>query len=329
VFDRLAPRLLNDPRDAPMLGLLARASILPLGALALFLRFSWLLALLYLGAYLAWLLAPFVTMYHDTSHHRLFKRKYELLNRYLDWVLAPLFGFTPETYYVHHIGMHHPEENLASDVSSTLGYRRDSFSDFARYWWRFFFCYREMADYFRHTKRPRLLKRFVIGESLYALVLVCALVLRPEAALVVLVVPLFVGRSVLIIGNWAEHAFVDPSAPENPFRASLNLIGQRINDRCFNVGYHIGHHRKVRMHFSDMAREFEEHLTEYGREDAIVLRDMHYPDVWFHLMTGNYTRLARSFVQLPGAPERTPQQVEALLRSRVVPIVPDLTVARA
>jgi fatty acid desaturase len=216
--------------------------------------------------------------------------------------------------------MHHPEENLSSDVSSTLAYRRDSFLDFARYWLRFFFSYGEMAEYFRRTKRTRLLKRFVIGESLYALVLLCALVLRFEAALVVFVVPLLVGRSVLIIGNWAEHAFVDPAAPENPFRASLNLIGKRINERCFNVGYHIGHHRKVRMHFSDMAREFEEHLEDYGREDAIVLRDMHYPDVWFHLMIGNYARLARSFVQLPGAPERTPEQVISLMRSRVVPI---------
>jgi hypothetical protein len=321
VFDRIALRLINDPRDLPMVRLIACASLLPLGAIALFVRFSWLFAAVYLAAYLVWLLAPFVTMYHDTSHHRLFRRDHEWLNHYLDWIMAPLFGFTPETYYVHHIGMHHPEENLAADVSTTLPYRRDSLRDFGRYWWRFFFCYAEMVDYFRCTKRPRLARRFITGEILYALVLVVALALEPRAALVVLVIPLLVGRSVLIIGNWGEHAFVDPSAPENPYRASLNLVGQRVNERCFNVGYHIGHHRKVRMHFSEMAREFEQHLADYGREDAIVMRDMHYPDVWFHLMTGNYDRLARAFVQLPGAPLRSHEDIVALLRARVAPVL--------
>jgi hypothetical protein len=316
VLERLARRLLNDPRDAPMLELLLCASLLPVGAIALFARFSWTLALVYLGVYAGWLLAPFVTMYHDTSHHRLFKRQYEWLNRYLDWLLAPLFGFTPETYYVHHIGMHHPEENLLADVSSTLAYRRDSLTDFGRYWLRFFFCYAEMAAYFRRTRRPRLARRFVVGESLYAAVLVLALVLHPQAALVVFVLPLLLGRSVLIIGNWAEHAFVDPAAPDNPYRASLNLLGARVNARCFNVGYHIGHHIKPRMHFTEMPVEFEHHLARYGAEDAIVLRDMHYPTVWLHLMTGNYARLARAFVQLPGAPLRTEEQVMALLRVR-------------
>jgi hypothetical protein len=326
VLERLAHRLLNDPRDRPMLELLACASLLPLGAIALFVRFSWTLALLYLAVYVGWLLAPFVTMYHDTSHHRLFKRQYEWLNHYLDWVLAPLFGFTPETYYVHHIGMHHPEENLAADVSSTLGYQRDSLADFGRYWLRFFFCYAEMADYFRRTRRPRLLRRFVTGESLYAVLLLLALVLHPQAALVVLVVPLLIGRSVLIIGNWAEHAFVDTSAPDNAYRASLNLLGARVNRRCFNVGYHIGHHVKPRMHFTEMPVEFEENLETYGRADAIVLRDMHYPTVWLHLMTGNYASLARAFVQLPGAPLRSHEQVMALLRVRTR-AMPDMSAA--
>jgi fatty acid desaturase len=109
---------------------------------------------------------------------------------------------------------------------------------------------------------------------------------------------------------------VDVASPDNPYRASLNLLGSRVNGRCFNVGYHIGHHARPRMHFTDMPREFETNLEVYGREDAIVLRDMHYPTVWLHLMTGNYERLARAFVQLPGAPRRSHEQVVALLRVR-------------
>ena len=31
------------------------------------------------------------------------------------------FGQSPGTYYAHHIGMHHPEENLEADASTTIG----------------------------------------------------------------------------------------------------------------------------------------------------------------------------------------------------------------
>src|SRR5688572_4616637 len=106
-FENWCGKLLNNPKDAPMFALLLRTSLLPFAAVALFWRFSWTFALVYLSVYVVVLLPPFVTMYHDTCHQRLFRRRYDILNKYLDWVLAPLLGFTPETYYVHHIGMHH------------------------------------------------------------------------------------------------------------------------------------------------------------------------------------------------------------------------------
>ena len=81
----------------------------------------------------------FILMLHCTSHRSLFKREYRRLNAYIPWVLGPFFGETPETYYAHHIGMHHPENNLEEDLSSTMRFQRDSFFDFLRYHLRFFF----------------------------------------------------------------------------------------------------------------------------------------------------------------------------------------------
>ena len=46
------------------------------------------------------------------------------LNLYIPWLLGPFFGETPETYFVHHVGMHHVEENLEDDLSSTMPYKR-------------------------------------------------------------------------------------------------------------------------------------------------------------------------------------------------------------
>ena len=88
-------------------------------------------------------------------------------------------------------------------------------------------------------------------------------------------------RSALIIGNWGEHAFVDPQAPENPYRASTNLIGDRINSRCFNVGYHIGHHLRPMMHFTDMPSDFEREQATYAARTRWCFADLHYPTLGF------------------------------------------------
>jgi fatty acid desaturase len=319
-FDALAERLINDPRDLPFFWMTVKASaLLPLAA-ALLVRFSWALAAIYIVLYVAVLLPPFVTMYHDTTHNRLFRRRYEGLNLYLDWVVAPLFGFTPETYFAHHIGMHHPEENLAADVSTTLPYRRDSVRDFARYYVRFFFCIGDLVRYFRAKRRTRLLRRLVIGEIVYFAAFAAAVAWSPRAAIFVFALPLFIGRSVLILGNWGEHVFVDPAQPENLYRASTNLLGDSVNRRCFNVGYHLGHHLRPRMHFTEMPAEFESRKEVYGREDALAFRDMHYPTLTFLVLAKRYRTLARAYVALPGAPERTEDELIALFRSRVAPV---------
>jgi hypothetical protein len=78
-------------------------------------------------------------MLHNTSHRVLFKREYNLLNKYIPWVLGIFVGQSPETYFVHHIGMHHAEGNLPNDLSSTMKYQRDSFVDFLKYVSRFLF----------------------------------------------------------------------------------------------------------------------------------------------------------------------------------------------
>jgi len=49
-------------------------------------------------------------------------------------VIGPFFGETPESYFAHHLGMHHAEDNMPSDLSSTMKYQRDSFGDFMKYY---------------------------------------------------------------------------------------------------------------------------------------------------------------------------------------------------
>ena len=48
-----------------------------------------------------------MSMTHSTSHRKFFKQKYRYLNYYLTWIIGPFYGLSPNTFFAHHIGMHH------------------------------------------------------------------------------------------------------------------------------------------------------------------------------------------------------------------------------
>jgi fatty acid desaturase len=279
-------------------------------------RFNWWLALLYMFVSLRLFLDRFILMLHNTSHRKLYKRKYKFLNHYIPWVLGPLCGETPDTYYAHHVGMHHPENNLEDDLSSTLRYQRDSFLDFMTYFLRFFFgIIFELTGYFVKRNRFKLIRSMLVGEFTYYIVVGALLWFNWRAALVVFVIPFCFTRFMMMAGNWGQHAFVDASDPGNCYRNSITTINCLYNRRCFNDGYHISHHLKPNRHWTDHPIEYEENLQKYAEEDAIVFEGIDFFIVWLFLMLKRYDWLADRYVQLREE-HRTKEEIIALLKER-------------
>lgn len=317
-FDRIAGKLLNDPRDLPFARLIVMltAFVLPSAAYLFWPgHFRWWLAVPYL-AMLLFFLGPFILMLHNTSHGRLFRRRFRWMNAYIPWVLGPFFGETPETYFAHHVGMHHPENNLRDDLSSTMPYRRDSFFGFLQYFGRFFvFGLFELVAHFAKRRRFALLRRTLAGELTFYAVAAALFVLDWRAAIVTVAVPFCFTRFMMMAGNWGQHAFIDPDAPENCYRNSITCINSGYNRRCFNDGYHIGHHLKQTRHWTDMPVEFSANRATYAREGAIVLTGIDFFGVWVLLMLKRYDLIAKRVVDLDGS-GRSLAEIEAMLRSR-------------
>lgn len=326
-FDRWIARRLNDPRDVVFvrLSLLITCVQLP-AAVALFVlgEFSWWLALGYWGLWGYFFMDKYILMLHCVCHRPLFNKRNKLWNLYIPWVLGPLCGETPDTYFVHHMGMHHREGNLHPDLSSTMRFQRDRFSHWLRYYLRFmFFGLFELVQYHLRGGRKRMARRVLVGELSFITLVVClGSLVSWQAAVVVLVVPLLVVRLLMMAGNWGQHAFVDPQAPDNDFKSSITCINTRYNRRCFNDGYHIVHHLKPSLHYTEMDEEFDRNVELYAKEDAIVFDGYDFFEVWLMLMTKQYQKLARAFVRLPGAPARSDDEVVAFLKSRLVAIPP-------
>merc|ERR1711937_895803 len=86
----------------------------------------------------------FILMMHYSEHRRLFKDPYHYLGKHLlNFVIAPFMGIPPGFYRLHHVVMHHVENNYMGedhDLSSTEEYQRDNFFHFLCYWGKFFSC---------------------------------------------------------------------------------------------------------------------------------------------------------------------------------------------
>jgi fatty acid desaturase len=320
-------RYLQDPRDLPFAYLMLKiaATMLPLAA-ALFvpaLHGPWWWATFGLFFFFsnARYKGPFGLMLHCTSHRVLFKKKYGWLNHTIPWVLGPLFGQTPESYFVHHMGMHHPENNMPDDESSTMHYQRDSVRGFLRYLGNFLALgVVNLASYFSRRNKATMRFRLLRGEAAYlGLVLVLSFVNLP-ATLAVFVVPFVLSRVIMMLGNWAQHAFIDANTPDNCYTNSVTCINTNYNHKCWNDGYHISHHLKPALHWTDHPAHFRQNLGEYAAQQAVVFDGIHFLHIFFYLMAKRYDLLARHFVLLDGVP-RDEASIVTFLRSRTQRIV--------
>lgn len=154
-WDKQFLKLLRDKRDLPFVYLKIQIilSLIPLGVF-LYLPITegliWGgLAVIYLVLNNLYFKGPFGLMLHCTCHNKLYKNEYDWLNYILPWIIGPFFGQTPQTYFSHHIGMHHVENNLPPDKSSTMPYKRDSFRSFMKYFLSFMAVgIVELSEYF-------------------------------------------------------------------------------------------------------------------------------------------------------------------------------------
>ncbi|MCB1474810.1 MAG: fatty acid desaturase [Rhodobiaceae bacterium] len=327
-FDRFWCRFINDPRDLPFIYLCLQITfiLIPL-AVVLFVMGDppwWAYAGYYVLLF-GIFLSPFILMLHNTCHRTLFKPRFRWANNYIPWVLGPFFGETPDTYYAHHIGMHHPENNLEDDLSTTMPYQRDSAGHFLLYFLRFFFgIFYELTAYVLRRRRMKLLRRMMRGELVYWAVVIALMVFNLQAALLVFVVPLVMTRFLMMAGNWGQHAFIDPADPGNCYLNSITCINCRYNRTSFNDGYHISHHLKPNLHWTEHPLVFERERQTYAREGALVFEGIDFFQVWAALMAKRYDWLARHVVHLDENNQGLDETVALLKRrTRKFPSVRD------
>ena len=310
--------MLNDKRDIAFIYLSLKITFIVIpAAILLFVLpgLHWALYTVYLLILLIVFLGPYVLMLHNVCHRKLFKKKFNYLNKYIPWVLGIFFGQTPETYFYHHVTMHHPENNEPDDLSTTMKYSRDSVRGFLAYLGSFYFTgVLNLILYFKDKQRNKYALRIMTGELFFILLSVLLCFYNFKATLAVFILPLIFIRFAMMAGNWAQHAFIDADKPEDIYSNSITCINSIYNKKCFNDGYHIGHHLRPYMHWTEMPANFKENINTYTLNKAIVFKKLDYFQIWFLLMTKNYKKLADNYVQLGEA--QTTGEIIRFLKSR-------------
>jgi len=320
-LDSFFLKYIKDKRDLPFIYLMIKLFLLfvPAAIIAFTIDNTtwiwWTLATVYCAA-LLWYTGPFTLMLHNTSHRPFFKRAYKICNRFIPWVLCPFMGQSPDTYFSHHIGMHHAENNLEPDLSSTMKYQRDSFLDYMKYFISFLFLgVLQLIQYHKDRNKKKFMKQAIIGELTFFALWIILAIFNWKATILVFILPTIVVRFAMMSGNWAQHAFIDASAPENNYRNSITCINTLYNRRCFNDGYHIGHHLKPHMHWTEMPQDFEKNIDQYIANKAVVFEGIDYFVIWLWLMLKRYDILARHFVNI-GNHYQSQEEIIAFLKQR-------------
>ncbi len=119
-----------------------------------------------------------------------------------------------------------------------------------------------------------------------------------KATLVVCIIPLFFCRLVSMLGNWTQHAFVDFEDPANAFKNSVNCINTSYNQMCWNDGYHVIHHLRPGMHYTEMPLEFLKRKDAFAENKAIVFDSLNYLHIFVYLLTNRYDKLAANLVNI-------------------------------
>src|SRR6188768_2938062 len=200
-YDKFWLRYINDPRDLPFIYLLTAIHLLVIPVAVILytpLLEGWYWRLAYIPYFYVsqmYFKGRFGLMLHCICHRKLFKKGYTWIYHWIIWIVCPFFGHTPETYFVHHMGMHHEENNMDDDTSSTLPYQRDSVRDFFKYYLNFIFLgFKETFMYLVNKKKKKYYMRLTYGEGAFFALCVVMCFINLQAALWILIIPFLLSR---------------------------------------------------------------------------------------------------------------------------------------
>lgn len=321
--EALGQHFLADTRDMPVMHVLTKTvvTLIPLLFIQLWLGdFNvWLWA-----TYMLFMLGPGTFHYQhlfSASHiegHRpkgYFNKKVpKPFDRIFENILGLFFGQLQEVVTQGHVRVHHVEDASYEDVQCVAHYNRSSAFDFAK------FIGREnllnnlgisLLDYFADHNRTASFKAVRTGVLIHLAVILGVAIIDWKIAVAYLVIPKLLFNIVTGGATFAQHAFYKPDNIHDVLACTTTFI---FKGDFLNEGYHMSHHQRCAVHWSDMPAFFETNKPLYREHDSVVFKDLDTLAVFFLLILKRFDVLAKHVVDLQG--DRSQEDIAAWLRMR-------------
>jgi fatty acid desaturase len=295
VYDRLIERLgwkiLRDSRDTPALRLMVSLTLtaVPIFVAQMILGKPrlWLVIGFYLSLY-GVKFQRFVRMFsakHLEAHRRqgYFSDSFhKVFGRYVEFFLGFLYGNVPELDRTVHVRLHHKENSGPDDTTSTIGYDRTNRLHFFWYLADNFWTVLGLAPYAYFTAKGEgeNRRRMLWGITLYAAYFAAVFIYNWRLGIAYVLVPLLAMNFIMAMTAWVQHAFYDEERPEDYFANTVTVYDE-VN--FMNEGYHLCHHHKSGLHWTEMPAHLERIRDKMRESGSLVFRDMDFMELFVEL----------------------------------------------
>jgi len=259
----------------------------------------------------------YILTLHVTSHNKLFpKGPWAILNHFHELFINPFFGVPPGSYFLHHVIMHHRENNVfPRDMSSTMPYQRDSLAGLASYCIRFWTHQSIYLGYYAlKTGRVRIFWWYTLSWAVFIGIVAGLWTINPVGTFWMVLVHTGVMGFMLMQGNFAQHMFIDPKRRFDNYGLAFNYVNHVCNQKTYNDGYHIIHHMNSLLHWSKVPQWFMDNIEKFAINEAIIFNGMDTMEAWFLTVNGKWGALHAAWVDLSPGPKRDVNYFKSMIQ---------------